>query len=246
MHRFVLSSALLACAWSGAVAAEFRAGLGGWRYDLSGSVTDAGRSYDFEDDLALQPSGRRSVLLEWDTGEGWWPDWSASFSQLGAAGYSEETFTLFVGGVPVGSQTESIAASADFDDYDLTARYPFDLGPFGAAVGLTAKRLRGEVLIDDSTRAAPSRQQYDETVPEVHLQLRWALGESLVLGAAGQGIRFGGDSALEWRATVEYRGLAPLLLEAGWQEKRYDLDLGDYALDARLGGALARVGFLLR
>lgn len=236
--------ALACCA--GATAAEFRATVGQWRYDLAGTVTDRGRTYDFQRDLALQTAGRRSVQLEWDTGPGPWPNWSASFAQLGAAGEREETFTLFFGGIPVGSQTESVAASAEFDDVDLTARYPFSLGALQMALGLTAKRLRGEVLIDDSTQSGPSRQQYDETVPQLHAQLRWPLGKGLVLAAAGQGIEHDGSNALEWRAAAEIRWLAPLLLEAGWQEKRYDLNLGSYALDAQLDGAVLRAGLLLR
>lgn len=247
MPRLILCLAalpVLGCCTAAFAAPEFRAGYGSWRYDLSGTVTDRGRTYDLREDLELESSGRRSVLVEWDTGAGWWPDLALSFSQLGAAGRHEETFTLFdLLGNPIGTQTESITASADFDDYDLTLRYPFGLGPVQCAAGITVKNLRGEVLIDDSTNPPPSRQEYDETVPEVHVQLRWPLGQHLVLAAAGQGIEYDGSSAAEWRATAEVR-LGPLLLEGGWQSKRYDINLDGYALDARLDGALARVGFV--
>lgn len=240
-------AAVLACvACAGASAGEFRAAMGDWRYDLAGAVSDQGRTYDFQDDLELQTSGRRSVLLEWDTGPGGWPDWSASYARLGASGDHEETFTLFVGGIPVGSQTESITTTADFDDFDLTARYPFELGALRCAAGVTAKRVRGEILLDDSSRPAPSRQQYDEIVPQLHAQVRWPLGKNFALAASGQGVEYDGSRAMEWRASAEIRWLAPLLLEAGWQEKNYDLDLGGYAFDAKLDGALLRAGFLLR
>jgi outer membrane protein len=238
------AAALLA---SSAATAEFRAGIGAWRYDLTGTVTDRGQTYDFERDLEIQASGRRSVLIEWDTGPGLWPDLAVSLSALGAAGRHEETFTLFdLLGNPVGSQTESVSAAADFDDYDLTARYPFDWGALRFAVGLTAKRLRGTVLIDDSSNPPPSQQNYDETIPEVHAQVRVPLGKAFVLGASAQGIEAGGSSALEWRAALELRLLAPLLVEVGWQEKRYNIQLDSYALDARLGGALLRAGFFFR
>lgn len=241
-------AALPLLAWCPSLAAtpEFRAGYGSWRYELSGTVTDRDRTYDLQDDLGLETSGRRSVLVEWDTPPGWWPDLSASFTQLGASGYREETFTLFdIFGNPVGSQTESIAASADFDDFDLTLRYPFSLGSLGVSAGVTIKRLRGDVLIDDSTQSSPSYQSYDETVPQVHAGLRWPLAQWLALVASGQGIQAEGNSALEWRGGAELR-LGPLLVEAGYQAKRYDINLGDYALDAQLDGALARAGFVWR
>ena len=241
-------AAVAALAWCAPLAAapEFRVGYGAWRHEVSGTVTDANRTYDLQEDLALETSGRRSILVEWDTPAGWFPDLSASFTQLGASGYREETFTVFdLLGNPVGTQTESIAASADFDDFDLTARYPFGLGPLALSAGVTVKRLRGDVRIDDSTQDAPSHQSYDETVPELYAGLRWPLGQRLTLVASAQGISAGDSSALEWRGGAELR-LGVVLLEGGYQVKRYDIDLGDYALDARLDGALVRAGFAFR
>jgi len=246
MRHLVLYLAVLpalGCCTAALAAPEFRAGYGTWRYDLSGTVTDRNRTYDLREDLELQPSGRRTVQVEWDTGPGWWPDWSASFTQLGASGMHTETVTFDP--LPLPPQTETITASADFDDYDLTLRYPFGLGPLDCAAGITIKKLRGDVLIDDSSNPPPSRQSYDETVPQLHARLRWPLGKWLALTAAGQGIKYDGNSASEWRATAELR-LGPVLLEGGWQAKRYDLQLTGYALDAQLDGALARVGFAWR
>lgn len=245
---FVSIAALpaLACCLPLAAAPEFRVGYGGWRYEISGTVTDPNRTYDLREDLALETSGRRSILVEWDTPSGWLPDLAFGFTDLGASGYREETFTVFdLLGNPVGSQTESVAASADFDDFDLTARYPFGLGPLQLSAGLTLKRLRGDVVIDDSTQSGPTYQRYDETVPEVHAGLRWPLAGWLALVGSGQGIRAGDSSALEWRAGAELR-FGVVLLEAGYQVKRYDIDIGDYALDAQLDGALARAGFAFR
>ena len=248
MRKLLLClAALAALGWSapGVAAPEFRATYGSWRYDLSGTVTDRSRTYDLQNDLALESSGRRSVLIEWDTGPGWWPDWSASFSQLGASGYREyQSFGLDIFGNPF-AQDQTITASADFDDFDLTARYPFRLGALDLAAGVSAKKLRGEVLIDDTGNPPASRQSYDETVPEIFASLRLPLGKALALAGSAQGIEAGGNSALEWRAGAELR-LAAVLLEAGWQEKRYDLKLDDYALDARLDGAFARIGLVFR
>jgi hypothetical protein len=223
------------------LAAEFRAAWGAWNYDLSGSVTQDGRNYDLQDDLALQRSGRRSLQVEWDTPAGW-PDLSARFSRLGARGHAEyQTIAFDILGNPIGTDDQTIDAAADFDDYDLTARWPLRLGALQLALGVTVKRLSGTVEIDDSGNPPASREQYAETVPELHAALRLPLAGWLALAGSAQGIAQGGNSALEWHAAAELR-LKALLLEAGWQEKRYELDLDGRALDARLAGALARVG----
>lgn len=241
-HRTVL--ALLMLLPLAATATEVRVGVGAWRYDLDGRVTDRGRTYDYQDDLELEPSGRRSMLVEIDTKPGGWPDWAASYSQLGAAGDHEEEVPVFFGGVRVGTSTERIEARADFDDYDLTARWPFALGRFRLAAGITAKRLRGNLLIDDDREDAPIRQRYDEVFPLVHLRARVPLGPHFAFGGAAQGIEYGGSEAYEWRATLEPRWLDPLILEGGWQEKRYRVDVGSYRMDTRLDGAVLRAGLM--
>jgi len=223
-----------------AEAAEFRALLGGWGYHFDGAVDDRGTRYDFRDDLELSPRRRRSLSLELDTRPGWWPDFAAGWSQMGADGHHTETTVIG----PV-TTTRVITTDAGFDSYDLIARYPFKLGPLRAAAGLAVQQLRGDILINDSNDPAPRRERYDEVFPQLHAQLRWRLGP-LALVAAGQGIEYDGSKAVEWRAGAELRFMQPLLIEFGWQEKRYEVSLTDYTLDARLRGALFRVGFLYR
>lgn len=224
-------------------AGEFRAALGSWRYDLSGDVTDRGETFDFEKDLGLGASGRRSLLLEYDT-PARWPDLAASFSQLGARGERTETRPA---PLPIGPpQTRRLATDVDFDDYDLTVRVPLRVAAAVVSLGLSAKRLRGEVVIDDSDEPAPRHQTYDEVFPQLHAQLRWPLSRFLTLAVAAQGIEYQGSKAAEYRVAAEIRLWKRAQIEFGWQEKRYEITLDDYRLDARLDGALLRLGVLLR
>lgn len=218
-------------------ATELRVALGSWGYHFDGTVEDRGQRYDLRDDLALEPDGRRSLRIEWDTPRGAWPDFALGYARIEGSGARSET-GLF--------GTRTIAADADFDHVDFVARYGTRRGPLRVAAGLALQQLRGELLIDDSADPAPRRERYDELIPQLHAQLRWRLGSGLTLVAVGQGIEYDGDRALDLRASAELRFMAPLLMEVGWQEQRYEIDLADYALDARVSGALFRIGLLYR
>lgn len=238
-----IAAVALLCAFStSGFAIELRALFGGWHPEVAGFVTDRGETFDFQDDLGLDASGRRSVLLELDTGRGLWPDWSAGYSPLAAAGAREHQTGILV----VPGQTRRLAASADFEDYDLTARYPLRWRALQLSLGLSAKRLSGVIVIEDSEEPAPRRERYDEVFPQLHAGLRWRLGSLMHLVGQAQGVEYEGSRALEYRAVAELRVLEPLLLELGWQKKRYRISLSDYVLDAKLDGLLLRVGFLFR
>lgn len=222
-----------------AQAAELRASLGSWGYHFKGYVVDGGTRYDFREDLKLEPRRRRSAALEYDTPKGWWPDLAASFTQMGARGDHTQTVTLPLPG------TRTIETDADFDNYEIVARYPVRFGPLRVSAGVAVQQLKGELVIADSDQAEPSRERYDETFPMPHLQLRLP-GSVFALAATAQGIEYDGSRALEWRALVEARFLEPLHLEFGWQHKRYEIELSDYALDTRISGVLLRVGLVYR
>ena len=237
MTRIALLAAL--CLLPRLAIAEFRAGFGTWSYDLKGQVTDNNDTYDFEKDLELQTAGRGSALLAWDTGAGA-PDWSASFTRFGATGHHVETVTIMI---PPSTQTVTIDADGDFRDYDVTLSWPVHAGDLALGLGLTLKRLTGEVLIDDSSNPPPRHEHYRETFPQLHLGLRLPLGSAFALTGTAQGASYGGNRATEWRVGAELKLFTHLLLEAGYQAKRYKVDVDQYKLDARLGGALLRAGF---
>ena len=70
--------------------------------------------------------------------------------------------------------------------------------------------------------------------------------KALALDLAGQAVAYGGNRALEYRAALELRLFEPVRVEFGWQEKRYDLTAGAYALDATLRGLLLRIGVVFQ
>ena len=240
MTRIALLAVL--CLLPQLASAEFRAGFGPWSYDLKGHVTDNDKTYDFERDLELQAAGRGSVLLAWDTGAGA-PDWSVGYARFGATGHHVETVTVLFP-PPPSMQTVTIDTSADLRDYDVTMSWPVHAGNLALSLGLTLKRLSGEIVIDDTSNPPPSHEQYGQTFLQLHVGMRLPLGSAFALTGAAQGASYGGNRATEWRLGAELKLFTHLLLEAGFEAKRYKIDVNNYKLDARLGGALLRAGFV--
>lgn len=236
---FVICGAVAALAAATAAdATELRATLGGWSYDLEGTVDDRGVRYDFDDDLELRARRGHSVAVELDTPRGAWPDFAASYTPIAARGdHSEEV------GLPFPT-TRTITTDADFDVWEAVARYPLNRGPLRLSAGVAVQQLKGELVIDDSEEGL-RHERYDETFPLLHAQLRMA-GKAFGLKAVGQGVSYQGSSALQLRALLEVRFMQPLLIEAGWQQSRYEIELSDYALDTRVSGAVVRVGLIIR
>jgi hypothetical protein len=227
-----------------AQAGEFRAGAAGWRDELSGQVNDHGQVLDFRGDLDAQADGVRSLRLEYDT-PGRWPNLSAAFAQLAADGHVHQDGPFIFGPIVIPNGTSSdVDTRAEFQDGEFLLRYPLQLGPLALSGGLAAKWLKGEVVITDTGNGTRNRQHYNLVFPELHAQLRWA-GRWIGFDLVGQGIRYGGNRALEWRAALQVNALSPLTLEGGWQEKRYDVAAGDSSMDARLAGPWLGLGLTL-
>lgn len=229
-------------------AAELRALYGNWAYDISGNARESGRDYDFARDLELDTGRRGGALLEWDTPRGPWPDLALGWQRIAAGGDHEETTTVFdpVLGIPVTSVTRTIDTRADLTDSHLSARYPWRWGALRLAGGLTLRHLEGDFTIADSEAGESETQDYDQWIPQAHLQLRLPLKRVGALVAETDAVSYDGNRAVQWRAGLEVRAFAPLLAELSWQEKRYAVTVDDDRLDARLDGGVLRVGLLLR
>lgn len=222
---------------------EFRAMYGAWAFDISGTATQDSRPYDFQEDLAAQRAGKRSISVAWDTSPGWWPDLAFSDARIGVNGTHTESATGLPPPFPQSDVT--LTLDSDFTDQDLVARWPLIKESVKVSLGVAAKHLKGTVVITDSSQGE-SRGDYDETIPELHVAARWSPAHWLALDVTGQGVQAGENKAFEWRAGVELRPFDPVLLSAAWQQKRYDVTVGDDALDVSLDGLLLQAGLLFR
>ena len=247
-RRKICAALAALCASGAATATEVRGAYGDWNFAIAGTTTGNGTTYDFERDLDARRAGKRSLQLAWDTGPGWWkPDLALGDSRLGANGtHTETTVTVLPPPLPPSTTTTTFSVTSNFRDQDLVARYPLNSGAVKLSAGLAIKHLKGTVVITDSRQSQPSRGDYDETFPELHLQLRWPALHWLALETMAQGVHYKDSTAFEWRASAELRALDPLLLEMSWQQKRYDIQVNSDAVNASLNGVLLRAGLLFR
>lgn len=222
-----------------ASASEVRLGLGGWDYDLSGHYNDRLRDRDFERDLAVQPRDQASISLDYEWGEGR-PDLAAAFVQIGARGRSQESVPVGIGPIVIGSTPATLESVGDFNDLEFSARWPLSRGSLRFSPGLVLKHLKGQIQVfEDDVEV--SRQDADVWVPQPLVRLDWTPSRYFRVSASVQGIAYDGDRAQEWQSSAELT-LGALLVQAGWQEKRYRIRDDDSELDARLRGPLFRAG----
>jgi len=123
-------------------------------------------------------------------------------------------------------------------------RWPVRLGRFTLSPGLALQGLNGEVTVDDRGNNTLSRQKVDVVFPQIHGELRWQPYPRFGLSAVVQAISSGDQSAAEYRVVAGWQVLGPLLLQLGWQGKRYDLQQTNSEIHARLNGALFQAGLI--
>lgn len=220
-------------------ASEWRLALGGWDYDLQGHYNDGVRDRDFQRDLAVRPRDRASVSIDYRWREGR-PDLSLAYTQIGARGRSQESVPVGIGPIPLGSVGTTVDSVSDFTDFEIAARWSLSQASWRLSPGLVLKRLAGELRITEDD-VEVSRQDTEIWFPQPLLRLDGQPAPWLRFNASVQGIAYDGDRAQEWQSSAELT-VGALLIQAGWQEKRYRIRDDDSDLEARLRGPVFRLG----
>lgn len=216
---------------------QFFLGYSYWHYKVSGTYQDSGSSFDLGNGGYAPSSNSRAMYrMRWDTGPGWWmPDLAASFGRIEVSGQQNVTTSANVGPVPV-TVNSTATVYTNVRDLDVTARWPLQLGWGRLSLGVTAKQLRGSVLIND-TASTPTqtRESVNALFPMAHAFLEVPFGSRLRVGGGGDWAALDGDEADNILAIARLKVIGPLDLTAGWQSKHYKVHDG-YRLDTRLQG----------
>lgn len=233
---FLLAAAALSS--HPAVAADrFYLGYSYWDYHVSGEYQQSGTTYDFGNGFNPSNNSRALYRLRWDTGHTWWiPDLAASYGRIEVSGQQGVSTTGSIGPIPI-TVNSTAHANANVRDLDITARWPWQFGWGRLSLGVTAKQLRGHVLITDSAVSGTvTNEPVNELFPMAHAFLEVPIGSRLRLGLGGDWAALDGDEADNVLAMARLKVIGPLDLTGGWQLKRYKVRNDGYRLDTRLQG----------
>ena len=247
MVRWALALAL-GCVCTGAHAEGARAygAIGGWAYDISGTYTNTSE-LDLQDDLNLQSTARSDYVLGFAPARfGWLPALELGYTRIAADG--QQTFSLLpstplspiTGPLPVNTDTV-IDDRTSINDFELTARWPWQLGHFTLLGGLTVTTLNGTVVTADDSGSQQQTQKVNETFPLLSVGVEWQPRPSLRFSLSGDYVQYKSNRADEIEARVLWKFLGPVGVEAGYRQRRYKIIDPMNSLDAKVSGALVRL-----
>lgn len=244
----MVSAALLALLLSPVAQAEsgrVYASVGGWAYDITGTYTNT-RELDLEDDLALQSTARQNYVLGYSPAQlGWVPALEFDYTRIAATGQQRFPLLPVTGFDPItGLLPETVVDDrTSVNDFELTARWPWQLGSFRLLGGFTVTTLHGQITAADETNGQQGTQKINETFPLLSLGLEWQPAPSLRVSLSGDYVQYSGNRADELEASVLWKFLGPVGLEAGYRQRRYKINDNVNKLDARVAGA--RIGVVM-
>lgn len=244
MVRWALAVAL-GLVFSGAHAEGARAygALGGWAYDITGTYTNTSE-LDLQDDLGLRSTARSDYALGYAPARfGWVPALEFGYTRIAADG--QQTFSLLpttpiTGLLPVNTDTV-VDDRTSINDFELTARWPWQLGQFTLLGGFTVTTLNGTVVTADESSGQQQTQKVNEIFPLLSLGLQWQPRPSLRFSLSGDYVQYKSNRADELEARVLWKFLGPVGLEVGYRQRRYKIIEPMNSLNAKVSGALVRV-----
>lgn len=219
--------------------------LGSWSYVPRGTVT-SGSQLDFQRDLGLKTEDRREYLLGYQpasTDPRWLPSVDLAVLRLSARGSQQiagieaplpglaPVFGLLP--LPDGTTAE---ASASIDDLEARLHWPWQWRSLVLSGGVTLSYLAGEVIVADAETGERDQERIQELFPQPGLGLAWQPLASLRLSLRGDYVQYQKNRAQALEASLFWRLLGPVGLEAGWRQRRFKVESGDYLLDTRLSG----------
>lgn len=244
----VVVSLLLATGAARADGGFVHAFIGGWAYDVTGTTETTSR-LDFEDDLGLRSTDRKSYALGITPAQpGWLPALEFDYTRIAADGRQTVSLLPFVGAEPVPgalpvSTTVQIDDRTRIQDAELSARWPYRWNTLSLAGGFSLAWVKGSVTVADSDTGQQQRQPVNQVFPLLSLAAQWQPTAALRFTLSGDYVQYKGNRADEIEARVLWKFLGPVGLQGGYLRRRYKITEPDYRLNAQVGGA--RIGVVI-
>lgn len=234
-------SLLLAAPTAHADVIGLGASISYWDSDLSGQASNQGDVVDVENDLNLDSDTNANTSLYFEHPVPILPNVRLNYTLVEQSGRGRLSGDF--DNIPVGVTGADVRSDLDLEQLDLTLYYEVLDNWVNLDLGLTARDLSGELVIQElGAGQAVSRTKVDAVVPMGYLAARFDLPLTGVsLGAEGNFVSYSGDSLHDFNAYGQLE-IAVLQLRAGYRQMSIDYEDGDDALDVELDGPFISAG----
>jgi len=210
-----------------------------WDSDLSGQAADNNDVVDVENDLNLDSDSNANASLYFEHPIPVLPNVRLNYTVIEQSGRGELVTSGFVG-IPGSVEVQS---DFDLDQLDLTLYYEVLDNWVNLDLGITARDLSGELIVQEiGGGLAVNETKVDAVIPMGYLAARFDLPLTGVsVGAEGNFISFDGDSLHDFNAYGQYE-ISLIQLRAGYRQMAIDYEDGNDRLDVEIGGPFVSAG----
>ena len=238
MRKSIITATLLAAGSAhSAPLVDIYGGVYTGQTALSGMLSSGTGEADVEDDLGYDDGRQTVVYLGLEHAVPVLPNLRLKHSTLSdeARGQVQNTFTF--GGQPFVATT-NVVSSFDLDYTDLTLYYsPLD-NVVKIDLGLTARQINADFVIEeDGNPANRGEETISEVIPLVHVG---AYGKLPLTGFYATGevnaVGYDGNNITDVRAGIGWISSFLLGVELGYSQLALDVDVDDVIADVEIGG----------
>ncbi len=210
-----------------------------WDSDLSGEAASNNDVVDVENDLNLDSDSNANASLYLEHPVPLLPNVRLNYTVIEQSGRGELGTSGFVG-IPGSVEVQS---DFDLDQLDLTLYYEVLDNWVNLDLGITARDLSGELIVQEiGGGLAANETTVDAVIPMGYLAARFDLPLTGVsVGAEGNFISFDGDSVHDFNAYGQYE-ISLIQLRAGYRQMAIDYEDGNDRLDVEIGGPFVSAG----
>ncbi|KPQ30400.1 MAG: outer membrane protein [Marinobacter excellens HL-55] len=215
----------------------FGASANYWDSDLSGKAGSNGDTVDIENDLNLDSDSNTNLTAYVEHPVPLLPNVRLDYTKVDLSGRGQ------LGVLGYDGVNGDVRSELDLEQLDLTLYYEVLDNWVNLDLGLTARRLDAELLVQETTGTLDvSETSVDAVIPMGYAAARFDLPFTGVsVGAEGNFISFDGDLLHDINAYGQFE-FALLRVRAGYRQMSIDYEDGDDSLDIEIDGPFASVG----
>jgi outer membrane protein len=208
-----------------------------WDSDLSGKAGKKNDLVDVENELDLDSDANANLSAYFEHPVPVLPNVRLNYTRIEQSGRGEISTGPFDG------VTGEVDSNLDLDQFDVTLYYEVLDNWVNLDLGLTARNLDGELIVQETGIGGEvSRTEVNGVIPMGYLAARFDLPFTGVsVGGEANVISFDGDSVYDYNAYGQFE-LSLLQLRAGYRQMGIDYEDSNDRLDIEMGGPFVSAG----